>query len=838
MPNILSGANIAFIGGGELCRQIIALISSHDLAGKNPHIAGVADPNDQAEGRDLAENMGIFTTRDYTKLFAIEDLDILIDLIKDDALAEQIDKFRPPSIKFLDHYEFLSLWDLLQIEGEKEKILSRLKDNLDSYAKVKACFEEFSDRLEGIVIRSAHYSMDIAKELEESEKAMSQIIQGSTIPTFVINRDHVVTHWNRALENLTGYTAKEMVGSKRQSIPFWEKERPTMADVILHQYEEGDLWQYYGEKWKKSALIDEAYEAEVFFPNLGESGRWCFFTAAPIKAHDGSLIGAIETLWDRTEEKRAEQQQQKYTNELSTLCSLYTTLSAPIPLQERLQSTLKDIHHNWQTDTACLFLKEDNGTFTLEYSLGSDEVCRYVLNQHVSDLIHDVQHDGQVMINNHLRKAEGGKLASLAEAGFGSVLSVPLKSRYAQSIGILLLGSRQSDFFLSEKQNILELLGNRIGVTIENFLLQEQYIKSEEKYRSLFNNDPNPIFILDSRNLNIMDCNKRVQEHYGYLKEDLQGKSFLELGNEEDQELQQGLSTLAPDQSVLFSKKRHYRKNAHPFYVNINVSRAKYGELDVLIASTTDITESVEKDAQLIQASKMTTLGTMVAGMAHEISQPLNVIQVCADFFSKMLKRGQQIDDAELESLARDIKDNVQRAAGIINHMRDFSRQSEVVKTRVNINDPINDVFKIMGHQLKTHGVALELDLDPDLPDILAEHNRLEQVIVNLVNNALDAMDEKQQQAEGQPVEKLLRVSSRAKDGEVLITVADTGIGMTQELMDKMFEPFFTTKEVGKGTGLGVSISYGIIQDYQGRIEVSSELGKGTIFELRFPAQA
>lgn len=835
MANILRGARLAIIGGGELCRQIIELISDSDFMERRPRIVGVFDRDSEGEGMRLARDKGLFTTQDYQELFRIEGLEVLVDLTKDDLQAEEIDKFRPDRVRFVNHYEFFSLWDLLLIEGEKEQILDRVQDNVGSYTKIFELFEEFSEHLENIVIRSAHYSLDIARELEESEKTMAQIIQGSTIPTFVINKDHVITHWNRALENLTGFPAGEMVGTRRQSIPFWEKERPTMADVILDQYEEGELWQYYGENWNKSALIGDAYEAEVFFPNLGQNGLWCFFTAAPIKSHDGGLIGAIETLWDRTEEKKAQQQQEEYTNELASLCSLYTTLSAPLPLKERLQATLEDIQQFWVTDSACLFLLDENQQYQLEHYLGAKKLCQEKDPLEQGDILLQVHEQGNVLINNGLKADDPGEFGFLAARGLGSVVYVPLKSRFSECIGVLRLGSQEPGYFSREKRNIMELLGNRIGVTIENFLLQEQYIKSEEKYRSLFNNDPSPIFILDSSTFEILDFNKRVEEQYGCLKEDLLRASFFGLSKEEDQELIQGFKDLAPEQSLLFSKKRHYRKNGRPFYVNINVSRAKYGELDVLIASITDITESVEKDAQLIQASKMTTLGTMVAGMAHEISQPLNVIQVCSDFFAKMLKRGQKIDDEELQSISRDISDNVQRAAGIIKHMRDFSRQSEVVKSKININDPIQDVFKILGHQLKVHGVRLELDLDPGLPNILAEHNRMEQVFVNLVNNALDAMDEKQRQDEGGKTEKVLTVTSQQAGNEILVRVSDTGTGMSKEVVDKIFEPFYTTKEVGRGTGLGVSISYGIVQDYQGEILVDSEVGRGTTFELRFP---
>jgi PAS domain S-box-containing protein len=416
-----------------------------------------------------------------------------------------------------------------------------------------------------------------------------------------------------------------------------------------------------------------------------------------------------------------------------------------------------------------------------------------------------------------------------------SLAYIPISTKERSTFGVIRIGSRQPKHFSQANRHVLELIGNRIGVAIENAMLQEQYIKSEEKYRTLFNSDPHPIFILDSHNFSILDTNQRAQDSYGYSRQELLGRKFLELGDESDEELADGLKNLSRDHSMLFTKCRHYRKGGQPFFVNVNISQAKYGESDVVIASTTDITESVDKETQLIQASKMTTLGQMAAGIAHEINQPLNVIQVCADYFAKMIERGQAIAEEDLVSMTRDITSNVQRASGIIQHMRDFSRQSEVTRSKVCINDPIRDVFKVLGHQLKIHEVQLQLDLDPDIPFIMADHNRLEQVFINLVTNALDAMDEKRSLPEHKKAEKLLTIRSFTEDGKVVVTVTDTGVGMSAEVIAKLFEPFFTTKKVGKGTGLGVSISYGIVRDYDGVIDITSSVGEGTTFTLRFP---
>jgi C4-dicarboxylate-specific signal transduction histidine kinase len=178
----------------------------------------------------------------------------------------------------------------------------------------------------------------------------------------------------------------------------------------------------------------------------------------------------------------------------------------------------------------------------------------------------------------------------------------------------------------------------------------------------------------------------------------------------------------------------------------------------------------------------------------------------------------------------------VDRATGIIKHVRHFARQSEVAKTKVSINAPIEDVFKVLGHQIKVHQIELDLDLSPDIPYIMADHNRLEQVFINLVTNAIDALDEKAEQPEHAGMTKQLQIQTRLQNQSVFVIVADNGVGMSEETRNKLFEPFFTTKKIGKGTGLGVSISYGIIKDYQGTIDIESQMGRGTTFRLTFPA--
>jgi two-component system, NtrC family, sensor kinase len=150
-------------------------------------------------------------------------------------------------------------------------------------------------------------------------------LQGTPIATFVIDAEHVITHWNTACEHATGFSAREMIATRRQWEPFYPSERPVMADLILDGAREEEISRHYGTYWRRSTLIKGAYEAEDFYPHIGAAGTWFFFTGAPLRNAQGQVIGAIETLQDVTYRKRAEQELQKYHDQLEELVQQRTT---------------------------------------------------------------------------------------------------------------------------------------------------------------------------------------------------------------------------------------------------------------------------------------------------------------------------------------------------------------------------------------------------------------------------------------------------------------------------------------------------------------------------------
>jgi PAS domain S-box-containing protein len=364
---------------------------------------------------------------------------------------------------------------------------------------------------------------------------------------------------------------------------------------------------------------------------------------------------------------------------------------------------------------------------------------------------------------------------------------------------------------------------------------ESQLRESEGKYRTIFDSTPNSIFILEQESYNISDVNERALEIYGYEREELIGKPFMALGTYHYRE---GVLCSKGDEpstlSSVYQKLIHCKKDSTPFYVNVYAIQIRRGRKSGIVAVTVDVTESLAKESQLIQTSKMSTLGEMASAVAHELNQPLSAIQIGADLIHNVVEQGGKGWD-DMPEVSRHMKEQVNRAVHIINHLREFGRKTEIERERVYINRPIKGVFTLLGQQLRLRGIKVVLDLKDDIPPIMGDTNRLEQVFINLVVNARNAMEAKKGEFARGDVESVLTVRSFQENGRVVVTVTDTGTGITDDLKDKIFEPFFTTKEVGKGTGLGLSISYGIVKDYDGTIEVESEPGKGATFKLSFP---
>jgi histidine kinase len=361
--------------------------------------------------------------------------------------------------------------------------------------------------------------------------------------------------------------------------------------------------------------------------------------------------------------------------------------------------------------------------------------------------------------------------------------------------------------------------------------LENKLEKSEKKYHEIFNNIPNPVFVLDAETLEVIDCNDSVEGVYGCTKDEIINTSFLNLFIEEEKSrYADNLKTLP-----VITQAKQLNRQGLPLFVNIRISPAEYPGRKVLLVTTSDITKRLEAEQQLIQASKMATLGEMATGIAHELNQPLSVIKTASSFSVKKINKNEPIESEILFNILGKIDSNVDRATKIINHMRQFARKSDIKFEKVQVNEVLERAFEIFSQQLKLRGIEVVWEIDEKLPKINADPSRLEQVFINLLLNARDAIEERWGAGNAEKAVKKIVLKTRRQGKIIICEVCDTGKGVPQAIADKIFEPFFTTKEVGNGTGLGLSISYGIIKDCGGSIEVVPNKPAGCCFILKFP---
>jgi len=233
-----------------------------------------------------------------------------------------------------------------------------------------------------------------------------------------------------------------------------------------------------------------------------------------------------------------------------------------------------------------------------------------------------------------------------------------------------------------------------------------------------------------------------------------------------------------------------------------------------------------ETRAQLMQSSKMTALGELAAGVAHELNQPLMVIKgLSQNLFKNTPATNPAYDKLRL------IAEASRKMELVIRHLRIFSRTDGPTISAVDLNRVIRDAYAIVKEILANCSIRIKMDLG-DIPLVLGSPNRLEQVAINLVTNARDAMPD------GGTIEITTSTVERGACTLARMSIRDTGCGIPREHLDRIFDPFFTTKEIGKGTGLGLSISYGIIKEHRGDITVESEPSKGTVFHVVLPLAA
>jgi PAS domain S-box-containing protein len=344
------------------------------------------------------------------------------------------------------------------------------------------------------------------------------------------------------------------------------------------------------------------------------------------------------------------------------------------------------------------------------------------------------------------------------------------------------------------------------------------------RFSEVIHRTVNPIQITNTEG-KIIYANPAYVNISGYSREELLGKnpSILNSGKHPRDFWKRVWSQILSGQQWV-GQIQNKRKNGELFHTELVISPIIDEDKKVIgfLGAHRDITEQKILEQQIVRSQKMETFGTLAAGIAHEVGNPLTSISSIVQILQRSTNDDFTKDKLEL------VKNQINRITKIIRELVDFSRPSPHIVQDIEVNTVIKEALNIVQYGKKVRSITFTTDLQDHLPAVTVVSDQLVQVFLNILMNAVDACEKKP---------STISVSSKLKNDRVEVTMSDTGEGIAEEHLQKIFDPFFTTKEAGKGTGLGLWVSLGIIKNFGGDIRVESEFDKGTTFIVTLPTK-
>jgi PAS domain S-box-containing protein len=514
-----------------------------------------------------------------------------------------------------------------------------------------------------------------------------------------------------------------------------------------------------------------------------------------------------------------------------TLIEFGRDLNSETDLRAMLSAVVDRLSHTLLVDRAAVLLASENEAdehFFLAKSFGISSATDLELG--FLGRLQGENIPGHLFFENthNVLNASSAAQATIAQLELNYYIPCRVQNR---TIAVLGLGKTiDSDYLSSEDVELLETLSGYIGIAIQNARLYSTLQTRIAAYERLKEFNEN---IVESISVGVLavDLADRVESWNSQME--------VMYATPRAQALGRSLSQIFPAEFVEEYYRVRQAAGIHNLYkfrlttpagenrvANIAIAPLVTRNFEVVgrIIIVDDITERMELESQLSQAEKMSSIGLLAAGVAHEVNTPLAVISSYTQLLAKQLQ-----GDEKRSSLLEKITTQTFRASEIVNSLLNFSRTTGSEFQMIDLNKTVQDTLMLLDHQLKTSRVRIETDFYKQLPPVMGNSGKLQQVFLNLFLNAKDAM----------PEGGTLKVSTLNGDG-VRVMISDSGSGIAPENLNRIYDPFFTTKTnvregQRRGTGLGLSVSYGIIQEHAGKIQVSSHPGQGTTFELEFP---
>ncbi|PYV17509.1 MAG: histidine kinase, partial [Acidobacteria bacterium] len=508
-----------------------------------------------------------------------------------------------------------------------------------------------------------------------------------------------------------------------------------------------------------------------------------------------------------------------------TLVEFATELTTERHMGRLLERVTDHLSEALGVDRLAIFVSDEAGGLRLAQSRGPDALGP--LDLAFLDPAEPALSKGYLFFDSVKQPAGYSPSAqgTIERLGLHYYLPFKLKER---TLGYLGLGkTREGDLLSSEDVELLRTIAGYVTIALENARLYESLEGKARAYQNLKDFSEN---IIESINVGVIAVNleQRVESWntpmealYGLPRSEAVGKHLAEIFA--PSLVAELPSPSEPQATLSLYKFRLPTPSGRERVVNLSLTPliGKEGRVIGRLVILNDLTERVELEDQLAQAEKLSSIGLLAAGVAHEVNTPLAVITSQAQMLIKQIPS----DDAKAKTLDRIIKQSF-RASEIVNNLLKFSRTSGSEYLEVDLNRVIRDTLALVEPMLRASKITLNTQLASGLPGVHGNTGKLQQVFMNLIMNARDAM----------PYGGELTMATESEDSTVRVEVTDNGVGIPSEYLSKIFDPFFTTKSTSRGTGLGLAVSYGIIREHGGKIAVESAVGRGASFRLEFPS--
>ena len=506
------------------------------------------------------------------------------------------------------------------------------------------------------------------------------------------------------------------------------------------------------------------------------------------------------------------------------LLRLSQDLNADLDLGRLAERLLENVGAALGLNTTALFLPQgDDGAFAIFKSLGGPTEGGAVRIPAGGGLLTRLSRGQPV-------NAESSVEGLPETAGLDFAYYFPCRVK-GEVIAILGVGRKEGlEPLNSEEVDTLHTLAAQAATAIMNGQLYGRLREKADELQALTEYNENILESMDSGIL-VLDLegqvarwNRAMEALYGKRRHEILGRSLDDIFPASFLEALRGSLVLGDQEEIAHIYKLHLpAATGRSLMVNVSVAPFQMGsgERHGTILILEDVTARVRLEEQLQHSEKMASIGLLAAGVANEVNTPLAGVSS----YTQML-RGQMGKDDPRSDLLEKIEKQTFRAAKIITNLLNFSRAASSELESLDVNKVLQDVLSLIEHQLEGSRIRVRKEFGADLPPVRGNENRIQQVFFNLVLNARDAM----------PRGGWLTLMTQADDDTVIVEVKDTGHGIKREDIKRIYDPFFTTKGLGRGTGLGLSVSYGIIQEHGGAIFVDSVPGKGTTFQVALPA--